>query len=969
MKDYKKRALVFIAIIALIMVITLPEDLYATYDNVKYYPGNDKDLSSEVTDLDSCKIEADNLLTSQTYTEDEKTVTIEVYEGKYIKSWDSNLLVKHVFVKGGDGGNLYTYEPAEYSDNNISLHSPEKNEKIPDISHVTFYFQNLGYLELTKLVEGKAPEGEFEITVYDEEDNIVEVINIVKGETKTIELEPGSYSIEETESNKADSISYSNQDIMVVEGETIDVTVTNKYEEEEPKPGYLTVTKIVEGEAPEGTFKVTIYDEEENIVEVINLVKGESKTIELEPGNYSIEETESNKADSISYSNQDIMVVEGETIDVTVTNKYEKEEPKPGYLTVTKIVEGEAPEGTFKVTIYDEEENIVEVINLVKGESKTIELEPGNYSIEETESNKADSISYSNQDIMVVEGETIDVTVTNKYEKEEPKPGYLTVIKIVEGEAPEGIFKVTVYDEEENIVEVIELVKGETKKVELEPGSYSIEETDSNKADSISYSNQDIMVVEGETIDVTVTNKYEEEEPIPGYLTVTKIVEGEAPEGTFKVTIYDEEENIVEVIELVKGETKKVELEPGSYSIEETDSNKADSISYSNQDIMVVEGETIDVTVTNKYEEEEQKPGYLTVTKIVEGEASEGIFKVTVYDEEENIVEVIELVKGETKKVELEPGSYSIEETDSNEADSISYSNQDIMVVEGETIDVTVTNKYEEEEPKPGYLTVTKIVEGKAPEGEFEVTVYDEEENIVEVINLVKGESKTIELELGNYSIEETESNKADSISYSNKEFTIEEDKTVNLTIKNLYEEQKEDGKDEDKNDDKDDEDNKERKPGYLTVTKLVEGDTEGKEYEVTIYDEEDNKVEIIEITEGTTEPIKLKIGDYYIVETNNNGADEVEYTKKDFTIIEDETINITITNIYEEEVIIEPIDEIPDIPNDPEPENEEEIIIEPKKEIPNLPNTGGLIPSDFILSGLGTLLLGFGIKLNRKNR
>ncbi|MBD8068665.1 family 43 glycosylhydrolase [Bacillus sp. PS06] len=56
--------------------------------------------------------------------------------------WQSNLGIKYVFVKGGNAGNLYSYNQEDTMDN--GLHAPKNGGgKQPDIGHITFYYEEV----------------------------------------------------------------------------------------------------------------------------------------------------------------------------------------------------------------------------------------------------------------------------------------------------------------------------------------------------------------------------------------------------------------------------------------------------------------------------------------------------------------------------------------------------------------------------------------------------------------------------------------------------------------------------------------------------------------------------------------------------------------------------------------------------------------------------------------------------------
>ena len=99
--------------------------------NPVYVPGNDPEFDDECETL---KIDP-----PMTGTFGPITITSIYDEGRQF-DFTSTVPISHVFVKGGPGGNLYSYDPAVLGD--TGLHPPvnENNDKYYGISHITFYF-------------------------------------------------------------------------------------------------------------------------------------------------------------------------------------------------------------------------------------------------------------------------------------------------------------------------------------------------------------------------------------------------------------------------------------------------------------------------------------------------------------------------------------------------------------------------------------------------------------------------------------------------------------------------------------------------------------------------------------------------------------------------------------------------------------------------------------------------------------
>lgn len=357
-----------------------------------------------------------------------------------------------------------------------------------------------------------------------------------------------------------------NGTITIAEGKTGRVSIENKYVKHGTviNPGKLTIKKIVEGVDVPDNYEVTVnvYNSDKSVNENIKLNKANSfsHTLELEEDRYYIKETTFTDINGYQLTGMDtqehrpydgnginkifkMYVSDNSKADITIVNKYERV-PQKAKLTVTKVVEGlengvELPDD-YKVTVTVGNQTIT----LKKGElSRTIELDAGTYTVTETDMSNIDGYDfvkteYSNPDanngITLDEGGKKIVTVTNTYSKKQEPKANLTIKKTVEGvDIPEG-YEVTVAVN--GAEHKLNKANGFRLDIEVAPGKYTIEEKGCTEINGY-YCEATTITINGQTTQeivlknmaeghVEITNRYAEQKPQNGKLTITKSFRG-----------------------------------------------------------------------------------------------------------------------------------------------------------------------------------------------------------------------------------------------------------------------------------------------------------------------------------------------------------------------------------------------------------------------------------------------------------
>lgn len=345
------------------------------------------------------------------------------------------------------------------------------------------------------------------------------------------------------------------------------IIITNKYVKHGTviKPGKLTIKKTVEGVDVPDNYEVTVnvYNANKTVDLTFKLNKANSfsHTLKLEEDRYYIKEvafTDINGYQLTGMDTQERRPYDGNGINkifrmsvsdnseaaITIVNKYERV-PEKAKLTVIKKVEGledgvELPDD-YAVTVKVGEKDYV--LNKENGYTQKIELDAGKYSVAETKEsgiNGYDIVKteYSNPDanngITLDEGGEDTVIVTNTYSKKQEPKANLTIKKTVEGvDKPEG-YEVTVAVN--GAEHKLNKANGFRLDIEVAPGKYTIEEKGCTEINGY-YCEATTITINGQTTQeivlenmaeghVEITNRYAEQKPQNGKLTITKSFRG-----------------------------------------------------------------------------------------------------------------------------------------------------------------------------------------------------------------------------------------------------------------------------------------------------------------------------------------------------------------------------------------------------------------------------------------------------------
>lgn len=269
----------------------------------------------------------------------------------YINEVDSTDINGYRLVETRTDNRIYDEENGGYSmyvseNKEVSLTFINKYERVPPKAK----------LIVTKVVEGlengvELPD-DYAVTVKVGETDYV--LNKGNGYTQTIELDAGTYTVEETPKPgingydlvKTEYAGLTGGSIVLAADTEAAVTITNSYTKKQPEKANISIYKAVEGVDKPENYEVVVNIKGDNFDREItlNASNGFSGNIDVAPGKYTIAEKSSSdiqgyKLVSTTISETSVELGSKEAKRIEVTNKYEKL-PAGSKLTITKSFRG-----------------------------------------------------------------------------------------------------------------------------------------------------------------------------------------------------------------------------------------------------------------------------------------------------------------------------------------------------------------------------------------------------------------------------------------------------------------------------------------------------------------------------------------------------------------------------------------------------------------------------------------------------
>lgn len=476
---------------------------------------------------------------------------------------------------------------------------------------VSFYNKlTLGVARIVKTATNGGSVSGWHFTVKDSAGNLVG--NYVTDATGviTLNLKPGTFSVTETDGVYA----YWHNDpqptktVTVKANETATVTFTNQWK------GKAQIIKTATNGGSIAGWHFTVKDSAGKVVG--NYVTDTSGiiTLDLEPGTYSVSETDG-KYDywhNDPQSTKTVTVKAGETAKVTFTNQWK------GKAQIIKTATNGGSVAGWHFEVKDSAGNVIGNYITDATGVITLDLDPGTFFVTETDG----VYPYWHNDpqptktVIVKAGETAKVTFTNQW------VGKAKIIKTTTNGGTVAGWEFTITNATGSKVGTYVTDATGTIVVDLEPGSYTIVESDRN--DPYWYCDtkpQTITVKAGETSEVTFHNQWIGKAKI--IKTLDNPEAGTVEGWTFTISrVNDTQTEHIATAKTGADGTILYDLEPGQYQISEVleENSLWQCVTGLSQVITVKAGETAEVTFTNAL-----RPGKISVQKVdIHGEPLSG---------------------------------------------------------------------------------------------------------------------------------------------------------------------------------------------------------------------------------------------------------------------------------------------------------------------------------------------------------
>jgi len=490
-----------------------------------------------------------------------------------------------------------------------------------------------------------------------------------------LDLEPGTYTVTETDGAYKYWVNDPNptRTVTVKANETATVTFTNQWR------GQAQIVKTTTNGGTVAGWHFTVKNSSGTVIG--NYVTDSTGiiTLDLEPGTYTVTETDGAKQywENDPNPTRTVTVKAGETAKVTFKNQYKG---------AAQIIKTTTNGGTVAGWHFEVKNSSGTVIGNYETDSTgiiTLNLEPGTYTVTETDGAKQywENDPNPTRTVTVKAGETAKVTFKNQYR------GAAQIIKATTNGGTVAGWHFEVKNSSGTVIGNYVTDSTGIITLNLEPGTYTVTETDGESQYWQNDPNptKTVTVKAGQTAKVTFTNKYQGEAQIVKTTTNGGTVAGwhfevKNSSGTVIGNYVTDSTGIIALA-----------LEPGTYTVTETDGEKEywENDANPTKTVPVKAGQTAKVTFTNKW------VGKAKVIKTATNGGSVEGWTFTIKNTSGTFVGKYTTDANGLIAVNLEPGTYTVQETPVDDPYWVCDTEvKTITVKAGETASVSFRNEY-----------------------------------------------------------------------------------------------------------------------------------------------------------------------------------------------------------------------------------------------------------------------------------
>ena len=391
------------------------------------------------------------------------------------------------------------------------------------------------------------------------------------------------------------------QAVTIVAGQAASVSFHNKL-----NMGVAKIVKVATNGGSVAGWHFTVKDSAGNVVGNYQTDSSGIISLSLLPGAYSVSETDGFYKYWVNDPNptKTVTVKANETATVTFTNQYR------GQAQIIKTATNGGSVAGWHFTVKDSAGNVVG--NYVTDESGviTLDLEPGKFTVIETDGKYAywHNDPQPTKTVTVKAGETAKVTFTNQW------IGKAKIVKTTTNDGTVEGWEFTIKNSKGDKIGTYVTDSTGTIVVDLEPGSYTILESDRNDPYwHCDTETKSITVKAGETAEVTFLNEWVGKAKI--IKTLANPEAGTVEGWQFTISRIVGETDAVYLATVTTGAdgTISYDLEPGQYLITELieENSLWECITDQSVVITVTAGQTTEVPFTNAL-----RPGKISIHKV-----------------------------------------------------------------------------------------------------------------------------------------------------------------------------------------------------------------------------------------------------------------------------------------------------------------------------------------------------------------